>query len=312
MENLLLSFRVVAPLMIYIGVGMLLRRTGVAEERDFRVISRVIFYVALPALCFSSIIDADFSSVFGDPYMLYLIAGILVTFLLCVLLVPRFCADNRRRSVIVQSIFRSNDGVFGLAVALSLMGAQNMGLMSIGVALSVPLFNVLGALDMELFRGGRVRVGEIVHKVFTNPIVIACALAMAFNLLHVRLPEVLGDTLTKIAGVSAPMGFLALGGVLSFASVRKNVRALGAISLLRLIIAPVVFVGIFYLLGYRGDHLLVALIIFGAPTAMTTYTMACAMGGDEELASGAVAITSLLSIVTMFLFIFLLKELGVA
>ena len=84
------------------------------------------------------------------------------------------------------------------------------------------------------------------------------------------------------------------------------------VSLLRLVISPILFVGLMYLMGYRGDHLLVALILFGAPTAMGTYAMACAMDGDDELASGTVAITSVLSILTMFIFIFLFKELGVA
>lgn len=308
----MLSFHVVAPLMIYIAIGIALRKTGILQEESCREISRVVFYVALPALCFMNILDADFSTVFNDPFTLYLAAGIVILFLLCMLLVPRFCTDNRRRGVLVQSIFRSNDGVFGLAVATSLMGAEHMGLMTISVALSVPLFNALAVVDMETFRGGRARAGTIVKKILTNPIVVACALAVALNLLQIRLPALLSDTLTKIAGVCAPVGFLALGGTLSFASVRRNGRAIGAVSLLRLVVSPVVFVGLLYLLGYRGDHLLVTLILFGAPTAMSTYAMACAMNGDEELAGGTVAITSVLSIFTMFVFIFLLKQLGVA
>ncbi len=307
-----MSFNVVAPLMIYIAIGLALRRIGVLQEKSCREISQVVFYVALPALCFMSILDADFSTIFRDPFTLYLAAGIVALFLLSMLLVPRFCADNRRRGVLVQSIFRSNDGVFGLAVAISLMGAENMGLMTISVALSVPLFNALAVADMETFRGGRARAGTIMKKILTNPIVIACALAVALNLLQIRLPAVLDESLTKIAGVCAPIGFIALGGTLSFASVKRNRRAIGMVSLLRLVVSPVVFVGLMYLLGYRGDHLLVALILFGAPTAMSTYAMACAMNGDEELAGGTVAVTSVLSILTMFLLIFLLKQLGVA
>ncbi len=312
MENFVLSFEVVAPLMIYILIGMVLRKVGVLSATTCRELSQLVFFVTTPALCFHSIIKTDFSVILGDPFALYIVAGIVVLFVLCMLVVPLFCKDNRRRGVLVQSIFRSNDGIFGLAVASALMGAENMGLMSLCVALSVPLFNIFAVIDMETFRGGRIGVGKLLLRVVKNPLVIACVVAIVLNLLGVQLPKVLDSTIERIGNTCAPLGFIALGGALSFAAAQKNKRAIGVVSLLRLVISPILFVGLMYLLGYRGDHLLVALIIFGAPTAMGTYAMACAMDGDDELASGTVAITSVLSILTMFIFIFLLKELGVA
>lgn len=311
MENLALSFNVVAPLMLYMLAGLLLRKTGVLRLQVFRDISRAVFYVPLPALCFQGVIDADFDNMFDNPFMLCLAGGIVLIFVLSMLVVPRFCPVRARRGVLVQSIFRSNDGVFGLAVAAALMG-ENMGLMTLAVALSVPLFNALSVISMEVFRGGKVSVTAILRKVFQNPIVVACVLAIVLNLCRVPVPGLISKTLDRFADVCAPMGFLALGGTLTLASVRQNARALGVVTLLRLVVIPAVFVTAAFLLGYRGDYLLIALIIFGAPTAMSTYTMACTMDGDEALASATVAVTSLLSIASMFLFIFLLKQLGVA
>ena len=83
------------------------------------------------------------------------------------------------------------------------------------------------------------------------------------------------------------------------------------VSLLRLLVIPVAVVGTLWLLGFRGEYLVVALIIFGAPVAMVTYNMAVAMQADDELAGTLVASTSILSIVTMFLFIFLFKQFGI-
>ena len=83
------------------------------------------------------------------------------------------------------------------------------------------------------------------------------------------------------------------------------------VSILRLIVVPLCVIGALLLLGFRGEPIVVAMIIFGAPVAMVTYTMASAVGADDELAGGLLAVTSLLSIVTMFLFIFTFKSLGV-
>ena len=52
------------------------------------------------------------------------------------------------------------------------------------------------------------------------------------------------------------------------------------------------------------------LAVFGAPTALSSFPLACELGGDERLAGEIVAVTSVCSIVTMFLFIFILKQLG--
>ena len=312
MENLLLSFNVVAPLMVYILAGVLLRRFGVVSVDVCRALSRVVYYVAVPALVFVNILTSDFSAVLTDPFILVLAIGILLLFALSMWLVPRFCSDRRRCGPIVQGIFRSNDGIFGLAVALPLLGSDRMALMIAGITMTVPIYNTLAVTSMELFRGGKPNVWTIGKRVVTNPIIIACVLGLLFGALHVTLPTFLLSSLTKIAGCCAPLGFLALGGTLTFASFRKNRRALSVVTLLRLVVVPIVYVGIVYLLGYRGEHLLVALIIFGAPAAVTTYAMACAMDGDDELAGGIVSLTSALSIPTMFLFIFLLKQLGVA
>lgn len=112
MDNLLLSFNVVAPLMVYIIVGLLLRRFQIVSVDTCRAMSRVVFYVAVPALVMVNILNSDFGTVFSDPFTLYLACCVVALFLLALWLVPRFCSDNRRRGPIVQGIFRSNDGIF--------------------------------------------------------------------------------------------------------------------------------------------------------------------------------------------------------
>ena len=78
----------------------------------------------------------------------------------------------------------------------------------------------------------------------------------------------------------------------------------------KLIVAPLVFLSLAVLMGIRGVGLACVFISFGAPTAVSSYPMAQQMGGDGELAAEIVAMTSVFSIVTTFLFIFLLKTMA--
>lgn len=308
MENLLLSFNVVAPLMIYMLIGVVLRKTGVVDERIMRGANNIVYYVTLPLMCYRAIAAADIETMFDTPFLLYMAIGIVAVFALSFWLVPIFCKENKRRGVLILGVFRSNDAIFGLAVAAALLGENNLGMMSIAISLSVPLFSILAVIAMERFRSERVRFGTVLLRVIRNPIMIACYLGFLINLLNIEFPAVIQKPIDSLAAATTPIAFILLGGTISFAAVRKNRAAITAISLLRLLIVPLLAVCSLLLLGFRGEYIVVALIIFGAPVAMLTYTMAVGMQADDELAGTLVAVTSVLSIVTMFFFIFLLKQ----
>ena len=294
--------------MIYMLIGVVLRKTGVVDERIMRGANNIVYYVTLPLMCYRAIAAADIETMFDTPFLLYMAIGIVAVFALSFWLVPIFCKENKRRGVLILGVFRSNDAIFGLAVAAALLGENNLGMMSIAISLSVPLFSILAVIAMERFRSERVRFGTVLLRVIRNPIMIACYLGFLINLLNIEFPAVIQKPIDSLAAATTPIAFILLGGTISFAAVRKNRAAITAISLLRLLIVPLLAVSSLLLLGFRGEYIVVALIIFGAPVAMLTYTMAVGMQADDELAGTLVAVTSVLSIVTMFFFIFLLKQ----
>lgn len=312
MANLLLSFNVVAPLTVYMAAGLLLRRIGMVSEKTFTQLSRIVFSVCVPALCCDNLRVIDLKEAFTNATALCMAAALVIVFLLAWLIVPRFCHIPSRRSVLIHGVFRSNDGIFGLAVAASLLGETNTSLMIICVAVTIPLFNLLSVTVMEYYRGGKPNIGRVLLKVLLNPIIIGCTAGALLSLFRVPLPLFLAKPLTTLGAASAPLGFIALGGALSFRSLSENRLAIGTISLFRLVIVPAAVLLSMILMGIRGDALLVGAVIFGAPTAMAVYPMACGMGGDEQLAGGIIAVTSILSLVTMLGIIFVLKQTGVA
>ena len=254
MQNLLLSFNVVAPLMIYMLIGVVLRATNIVTERLMRDANNIVYYVTLPLMCYRAIAVADISAMFETPFLLYMAIGILVTFALAALLVPVFCKDNNRRGVLILGVFRSNDAIFGLAVAAALLGENNLGMMSIAITLSVPLFGILAVVAMERYRNERVPFGAMLLRVITNPLIIGCIAGFAVNLLGVELPTVLQKPIDSLAAATTPLAFVLLGGTISFAAVKKNRAAISVVTLLRLLIVPLIAVAAFLLLGFRGEE----------------------------------------------------------
>ncbi|MBE5862069.1 MAG: hypothetical protein E7295_04380 [Lachnospiraceae bacterium] len=79
-------------------------------------------------------------------------------------------------------------------------------------------------------------------------------------------------------------------------------------SAIKLIALPALFIPIAVKLGFAGSELVAILIMLASPTTVTCYIMAKAMQNDEVLTSNVVVITTLLSSVTLTLWVFILKS----
>ncbi|MDO4544459.1 MAG: AEC family transporter [Clostridia bacterium] len=311
MDALRVSFEVVAPLLLLMLVGMAVKAVKLIDRETFSKINGLIFYIGIPALVFSSISKSKTELSGYLPLAGFIVAATLVTFVLLLLIVPRFEKENSRRGVLVQGMLRSNDAVFGLAVAAAFAGENSLEVMAIAAALSVPLFNTLGVISLELFRGGRIKPWHTLLSIIKNPIIIAVVLGFAVRLSGLQLPEVIQKPIGHLSNMCTPLAFIVLGGILTKDSFMKNRSALTCVCIVKLLALPAVAVAVAYLLGFSGDELLAILILFGAPTAMSSFPLAARLGGDESLAGEQVAVTTALSLPTMFLFLFILQLGGI-
>lgn len=106
------------------------------------------------------------------------------------------------------------------------------------------------------------------------------------------------------------MIMMVLGASFQFSSVRANLRSLVVCVVGRLMLMPAILVSLGVALDFRGVELVCILSVSACPVAAMSYTMAEQMGGDKDLAAGGIVFTSLFSCVTLFLWVFLLKQLG--
>lgn len=309
MENLIIAFNVVLPLMLCIMLGYFLSRIGMIGEALRQGMNSLCFKVFLPFYLFNSIYTTDVSAAFNGKLMIFCVAAMTAWFALLMFIIPRIEKANPRRGVLIQAMFRSNFALFGLPMAESLCGAERMGPTSLLIGVCVPLVNILAVITLETFRGGKPSVKKMLIGIAKNPLIISSILGVVFNLLNVRLPSAVLKTVTDLGKVATPLSLVALGASFTFASVaafRKQL-ILGVSG--KLVACPLIMVTLGALLGLRAEMLVPVLIFFGAPTAVSSFPMAQQMEGDGELAASLVVFTSALSILTIFLWVFALKTL---
>ncbi len=307
----MISANAVLPMCLVMALGYGTRRLGWIRREEISAINKIAFRIFLPCLLYYNVYCSDLSGSFDPLLMAYAVGGVLLTFGLSLgytLLTEKL---PERRGVMIQGMFRSNYVIMGIPVATALLGADQLGTVSILIAVVVPLFNMLSVVVLEVFRGQKPKPLHILGQIAKNPLVIGSVLGILTLAAGIRLPHILEQTIQNISAIASPLQLFLLGAFFQFSGLKTYRRELVTVSAAKLIVAPGLFLGLGALLGFRGVAFVSLIGVFASPTAVNSFTMAQQMGGDAELAGDIVVTTSAVSILTMFLWIFLFKSLGV-
>lgn len=309
-ENFLACLDAVLPIFALILLGYAAKRLGLLDRGDVKKMNRVFFRIFMPVMLFYNIYSSDLSAAVQPVLVAYALGCTLLVFFLGLLLAQRFEPERSRRGVIVQGLFRSNLVVIGLPVVESLMGADNLGPVVILVATVVPLFNALAVIVLEYYGGTRTRPGRLVLDILKNPLILGSLVGLLALVLGVRLPRPVETVARQMSQAASPVLLFLLGAFLQPAGLRHDLKAVLWVSFGRLVAVPALTLLPAILLGWRDVALASLLPVFASSTAVNSFTMAQQMGGDAELAGNIVVATSALCSLTLFLWCFLFKTLG--
>jgi predicted permease len=301
MSSILVGFEVIIPLIILMGIGYILRITGKIDDKLNSSLNKLVFKLFLPVLIFKNIYNSDLSKDFNLKFLLFAIFGVIISFILTFIIICIIEKDRQKTGVLIQGIFRSNFVIFGIPVITSIFGEEVLGVPSIIIASVVPVYNTLAIIVLEIFKDGKIKASKIIKDIIKNPLIIASFLGLIFLLVRIELPDILFKVVKDVAGIATPLSLIVLGSSFIFTNIKKNFKQIIIGVSGRLIIIPLIFLPIAIYLGFRDVELATLMIMFGAPTAVSSYTMAKEMGGDSDLACSLVVIESILSIITIFI-----------
>ena len=312
MENLMLSANAVLPMFMLLAAGFLSQKAGVLTREDVPRFNKVAFRIFLPCLLFYNIYCSDLSAAVKPGLIIYAVCGVLLVFAAAFLSVQHLVRREDWKGVIAQGIFRSNFVIMGIPIAQALVGADQLGAVTVLIAVVVPLFNFLSVYVLERFRGGHVKVRKVLLEVAKNPLIISSLLGILCQLLGIRLPGLLEQTISSLSVIASPLQLFLLGAFFRFDGLGRYLKPLTAVTTVKLFVTPALLLGTAALLGIRGGDFVGLIGIFASPTAVNSFTMVQQMDcGDAELAGDIVVMTSAVSILSFFLWILVFKSLGI-
>lgn len=309
-ENFIISINVVLPLFLIISLGYFLRKINLFDDHTLKVMNNVTFKSFLPILIFFNIYNADLSAGIDFKLIIFAVTSIVSIFLVMTFIIPKIEKDDKRKGVLVQAVFRSNFVLFGLPIAISLFGEEKAGSVSMLIACIIPTFNFLAVISLEMYRGLKIDVKKILKGIITNPLIIGSALGLFMLAAGIKLPNVLESTIGDLSNVATPLALVVLGGSFKFDAAKDGLKQLIIGVVGKLIIVPAIFISISIFLGFRDVELITLLVMFSAPGAVSSFTMAEQMDADGELAGRIVVFGSTFAVFTMFFWIYIVKSLG--
>ncbi len=314
MDNIIVSFNVIAPVFFLMVLGYLLvNYTSLADRKLTKQANAIVFKIFLPCMLFYNVYQSDIGAEIHSRIKLCIWAagGLLILFVLLCLIVPKVVKQENQQGVVIQGIFRSNYVIFGVAVVQNMYGPKSTTTAAILSAILVPMYNFLAVVALSIFGEKReTDWKKIILDIVKNPLIISSVLGIIFSLLGIRLPTAVDTTVQDLAKLSTPIAFMILGGDLDFSKVRGNLKIASVVLTIKLVILPLIMIPLIVMMGYRDADLLSGLLAYQTPVAVSSYIMAQQAGADGQLAGQLVVFSSVLSIFTLFVTILILRTVG--
>lgn len=300
MGGVLVGFSIIGFVIL---VGYLIERFGVAGAGAQRVLNRVAFFVATPALLFTVLSHAD-ARVLLSSFLLTSLCSVLLGAGLYLVVSRVFFHTPVAETVLgAASASYVNANNIGLPVAIYVLGSARFVAPILLLQLLVLAPVILAVLDVST--RGRMSVRAILTQPLRNPMIIASAAGVLVSISGVRLPAPVLAPLDLLGGAAIPMVLLAFGMSLSGERLLRagsGRRLVATAAVIKVVVVP----SIAFLLG-RFVFALDAAELFGVvtisalPTAQNIYNFAARYDRGVTVTRDTVLVTTLASVPALLL-----------
>lgn len=285
-------------------VGFVCRKIGIINDEASKCLSGIVVNVANPALILSSTINKE-STIAGQELLLTVVLAIVIYAILLALaeVLPRILGISKANIGVYKAMtVFSNIGFMGFPLLVAMYGSESLLYASIFL---IPYNVLIYTYGIQAMQGPSDKSTEeksgIPWKKILNVGVIACIITIVLYITKPIVPVFIEDTVTNLSNLTAPLSMLVIGDAMAKMKLRELItdKKLLLFSAIKLIIIPVIGLVCLKVFGLSEILLGVCLVMLSTPVGSMTAMLAQQQGGNYELASKGVALTTLLSVLTM-------------
>lgn len=291
----------VLPVFLMAGSGMAARRLLAI---DVKQVARTAMYILSPALAFDSIYRTRIGG--GELAKISLFMVLLVLIMVAITaLAGRVLGWHRRlTSAAALGAAFPNVANYGLPVILFTWGEAGFERAAVAVVWGAFLMYSAGTFIAARGRQGWRASARAVCKM---PLVWAALAASALRLTGLTLPEPIARAVHTLGTGAVPLVVVLLGMQVAGIRLRGARLQIAAATALRLVVAPLVGLGLVALL--RPDPLTGKVLILEAamPAAVNTLLIALELDAEPDLVSGVALVSTVASLLTVSAWVWYLQ-----
>lgn len=296
MQTALIIFNQVLIMFLLMAVGYLCSKKNLISEIGGKELSSLLITVITPVVIINSYLrpfDKELLIKFGWGFVLSV--GIHILGILVATLVFRDDPQRTYPPLRMCSVF-SNSGFMAIPLITAVFGTE-------GVFIGSAYITVMNAFSwtygVYLMTGDKKMIS--LKKAILNPATIGVLLGLVIFCLNISLPSTVETTIGYLANLNTPLAMVVMGSFVARADLPHALKNASTykVAALRLVILPALIIGIFCLIPLDSAILMTILLSSSCPSAIAGMMFAAKFGGDFKTSSALIAITTLLSVLTM-------------
>ena len=295
----------ISPLIIVGFIGFILAKSAWFSKAQIDTLTKFTFNIAIPAFLFQQLSSADLSTIDVNIYGAFYLPVLVVYGLAWAInyyFHQRLQGDVSASAVYAFGASYSNNVIVGMPIALMILGVQVLPIIFLVISLhSAMLIGITSILAVNI---GQFNWRLFLKQTFYNPLLIAITGGFIINLLAIKLPEFINDSLLLLGKPAITLALFLLGASLAYYKIRNEVKFIIAASVLKLVLLPsLILLTSHFIFQFSAIITTTLVVLSASPTGVNAYLVAKQQGKHQETIAGIVVATTLMSIVSIPLWI---------
>jgi predicted permease len=311
-----LIFNAVLPVFAIILLGYLAGRFKILNKDAGQVLTRFVYYFALPLLFFLATATTNIHTTLNWPFIAAFSIAMFGNYFVSALYSIFILKDSTERWAIRGlSVGSPNVSFMGIAILWILIGKQGVLVATVAAILTI-LLMLLAIIIIEIARGKNLEdeaanaLKIIFHKLITNPLLIAAVLGALYSLTGWQLAKPITVFCNELSRTVGPCALFAIGLNMLGEKIHKGdaVEIIGSCFVLKLIVQPLIMLGALFWLNVQPLWAVCGLIITALPCGAFAFILAHKYQVFQKESSALIISSTVISIFTLTAMLFLARH----
>lgn len=292
-----ITFKQVFILFLLIFAGFVSVKTKIVRMEEKKVFSNMLLYLVTPMMVIHSYMIEFDPAVFQNTLLSFGLSAVLMFLGFAITFLVTIRMKRKDTPIIRFGCMFSNAAYMGFPLIQALFGSEGM----IYASAFVTMFNILLWTIGYAMVSHQMSPKAVVKSVLTNPVTYSVIIGLIIYLGRITVPDILERPIDIIGSMNTPLAMIVTGMIIAgsqFKSIFCN-KNIWMIIGIRMFLVPLACLGLFSVIGVSGMAAQVVLLLEACPTAAITSVFAVQFDYDQDLAAGAVVLTTFLSIIVL-------------